>query len=76
MCRLGVVNLLPVDMINEHKGARLPGSSPLCGGGKASRFNRSSSITWMREICLFKAKGKMVWAVRGGSKEVPGYGCL
>jgi hypothetical protein len=26
---------LPVDRINEHEGARLPGSSPLCSGGKA-----------------------------------------
>ena len=32
---LGVVKLLPVDMINEHEGARLPGLSRLCGGGKA-----------------------------------------
>jgi hypothetical protein len=31
----GVVNLLPVDMINEHEGTRLPGLSRLCGGGKA-----------------------------------------
>ena len=31
----GVVNLLPVDMLNEYKGARLPGLSCLCGGGKA-----------------------------------------
>jgi hypothetical protein len=31
----GVVNLLPVDMINGHEGARLPGASLLCGGGKA-----------------------------------------
>jgi hypothetical protein len=30
--------LLPVDMINEHEGARLPGSSRLCGGGKARDF--------------------------------------
>jgi hypothetical protein len=30
----GVVNLLPVDMLNEHKGTRQPGSSRLCGGGK------------------------------------------
>jgi hypothetical protein len=35
---VGVVNLLPVDMSNEHKGARLPGSSRLCGGGKARDF--------------------------------------
>jgi hypothetical protein len=26
--------LLPIDRINEHKGARLPGSSVLCGGWK------------------------------------------
>jgi hypothetical protein len=31
---LGVVNLLPVDRINEHDGARRPGSSVLCGSGK------------------------------------------
>jgi hypothetical protein len=31
----GVVNLLPVDRINEREGARLPGSSVLSGGGKA-----------------------------------------
>jgi hypothetical protein len=31
----GVVNLLPVDRINEHEGARLPGSSPECSGEKA-----------------------------------------
>jgi hypothetical protein len=31
----GVVNLLPVDRINEHEGARLPGASVLCGSGKA-----------------------------------------
>jgi hypothetical protein len=31
----GVVNLLPVDRINEHEGARRPGASVLCGGGKA-----------------------------------------
>ncbi len=30
---MGVVNLLPVDRINESEGARLPGSSVLCGGG-------------------------------------------
>jgi hypothetical protein len=30
----GVVNLLPVDMMNESEGARLPGSSVLCGGRK------------------------------------------
>jgi hypothetical protein len=30
-----VVNLLPVDMTNEYEGARLPGSSHLCGGGTA-----------------------------------------
>jgi hypothetical protein len=34
----GVVNLLPVDMIHEHEGARLPGSSLLGGGGKARDF--------------------------------------
>ena len=33
--REGVVNLLPVDMITEHEGARLPESSRLCGGGRA-----------------------------------------
>lgn len=32
---MGVVNLLPVDVINEHAGVRLPGASCLCGGGKA-----------------------------------------
>ena len=32
---LGVVNLLPVDMINAHEGARWPEASRLCGGGKA-----------------------------------------
>src|SRR5215510_2579622 len=26
---------LPIDMLNEHKDTRLPGSSRLCGGGKA-----------------------------------------
>src|SRR5262249_22014962 len=31
----GVVNLLPIDMLNEHKDTRRPGSSRLCGGGKA-----------------------------------------
>src|SRR5262245_478232 len=31
----GVVNLLPIDRINEAEGARRPGSSVLCGGGKA-----------------------------------------
>jgi hypothetical protein len=35
MTNEGVVNLLPVDVINEHEGARLPGASRLCGGGKA-----------------------------------------
>jgi hypothetical protein len=30
-----VVNLLPIDRINESEGARRPGSSVLCGGGKA-----------------------------------------
>ena len=34
-CPGGVVNLLPVDRINEHEGARRPGASVLCGGGKA-----------------------------------------
>jgi hypothetical protein len=33
--KMGVVNLLPVDRGNESEGARLPGSSILCGGGKA-----------------------------------------
>jgi hypothetical protein len=31
----GVVNLLPVDMIHAHEGARLAEASRLCGGGKA-----------------------------------------
>jgi DNA invertase Pin-like site-specific DNA recombinase len=34
----GVVNLLPIDRINEHGGTRLPGASVLCGGGKARDF--------------------------------------
>src|SRR2546426_8115900 len=34
----GVVNLLPVDMIHEHEGARPPGASLLCGSGKARDF--------------------------------------
>ncbi len=38
MAPCGVVNLLPVDMINEHRGARLPEASHLCGGGKAREF--------------------------------------
>jgi hypothetical protein len=32
--RDGVVNLLPIDLINAHAGARRPGSSRVCGGGK------------------------------------------
>jgi hypothetical protein len=32
---IGVVNLLPVDRVNEHEGARLPGSPLLSDGGKA-----------------------------------------
>jgi hypothetical protein len=31
----GVVNLLPVDIINKHEGTRLPGLSRLGSGGKA-----------------------------------------
>jgi hypothetical protein len=31
----GVVNLLPIDRINEHEGTRRPGASVFCGGGKA-----------------------------------------
>jgi DNA invertase Pin-like site-specific DNA recombinase len=36
--REGVVNLLPIDRINEHEGTRLPGASVLWGGGKARDF--------------------------------------
>jgi Homeodomain-like domain len=32
---VGVVNLLPVEMINAHEGARWPEASRLCGGGEA-----------------------------------------
>jgi hypothetical protein len=31
----GIVNLLPVDRINEHEGTQLPGESLLCDDGKA-----------------------------------------
>ena len=36
---MGVVNLLPVDMINEHEGARLPEASRVCGGEGAGSHN-------------------------------------
>jgi hypothetical protein len=35
---VGVGNLLPVDIINSHEGAQLPGSQLLCGGGEARDF--------------------------------------
>jgi hypothetical protein len=35
---LGIVNLLPIDMINRQEGGRLPESCPLCGGRKTREF--------------------------------------
>ena len=34
----GRCQLVAVDLINEHEGARLPGLSLLCGGGKVRDF--------------------------------------
>jgi hypothetical protein len=36
--KLGIVNLLPIDMINRQEGGRLPESCPLCGGRKTREF--------------------------------------
>jgi hypothetical protein len=52
------VNLLPVDRINEHKGTRLPGSSRLCGGGKA------------RDVLPGAESVPQLLAVRGGGQPV------
>jgi Magnesium chelatase, subunit ChlI len=68
----GVVNLLPVDMINEHNGARLPGSSLLCGGGEThdflpgvESFPRLLTVFGGGEEVTSRAEVWRDWTIRG-----------
>jgi hypothetical protein len=53
--RKGVVNLLPVDVLNKHKGTRLPGSSRLCSSGKARDLLPGMALTADRQEDLIQA---------------------